>query len=1032
MTIQSKSYMNFLGGEVSPNAYKRLDMANNSKWFETAKNIYFGTTGDFHNRRGFKYIGKTANGISNEKIKLIPFLFNKDNSYCVEFNSNTFRILKDGQLLKDQDDNIINIRHDGVSSSSIDDISYAQVGDILYIATGGTNRIYTITRFAENDWRWDEFNYSIPPMRKINDNDEESLLFAENTSYGVSGQFQINVSSYMSTLDDAEVFIKENDTWTSIYQASADFASWENFVLDFNSNQTASTKILTCRYSGGVVSFYCTSTGSDIQAIRIVLGPQTRQEKTYNFPGNPFSGNNAYSGISYSYDGGNRKGNVFYNCPSTALVKSINGRGISYSGQVEFTFSNQYISPNFATPSQVASAINRGGRYAVSYDSSNNRFSCVFRENRGAGVFQMTEIKNYVTLEIVGSSVTMETSTRIAGELSQNIYNVSANFDFFENKEVGEIFAVDSLFSPTKDGKAGENKSYFGQNLSTGTIETDSFWSNGNWRIVTSGLFDGSIELQYSYDGSNWYTHRTFSSSIRSESGVSYGTNYNEYGTIDADDNILLRLRISISSATRLSVLLDTESFKNRSYYQILEKDSSTPNTKVIAKCVFGAIGTPGITKESADPGIYDVNRISEWSESAWSYKNGYPKIVFLYQNRLAFANTLKDPQTIWFSRTDNYKDFATKVEYQDDDPITISVLKPTGISEITGIAASKKLFVFTRDREYGIKDEGALTQANKELVSFSTYGSEPIETRVVSNRVVFVEEGARAARALIYDYAQENYEAPDLTIPYKHLLTNETIVATEYLAGEYKCYLMLTSSGRLLMFKYVPDQKIEACSWFRHAHGDITNICMVTTANSYDLYVCVDSGDYKYLEYMKIIPYQTGVYLDSFKDFSYAENVSSITDSEYFEPNKEYAVMIDGIFYKVIADNNNTILLPKETNDCTVGLPYQSEGTLIEPNLMFQNGTTNYNRKNMFKAHFEFIDSCGFKVGIKNKNKGFKKVYALEATSVEGQHNLYSDSRSFALQSSYLEPNMLSFVQDEPYPMHIVNAEVEVDYGGK
>ena len=48
--------MNFLGGEVSPNAYKRLDMAGNGKWFETAKNIYFGTTGDIYNRRGFQYI----------------------------------------------------------------------------------------------------------------------------------------------------------------------------------------------------------------------------------------------------------------------------------------------------------------------------------------------------------------------------------------------------------------------------------------------------------------------------------------------------------------------------------------------------------------------------------------------------------------------------------------------------------------------------------------------------------------------------------------------------------------------------------------------------------------------------------------------------------------------------------------------------------------------------------------------------------------------------------------------------------------
>ena len=113
---------------------------------------------------------------------------------------------------------------------------------------------------------------------------------------------------------------------------------------------------------------------------------------------------------------------------------------------------------------------------------------------------------------------------------SKQIYNINANFDFFKDKEIGEIFAVDSIFSPNRDGKPGENKSYYAQNISAGSFDTDAFWSNGNWRVVTSGLFAGTIELQYSYDGANWYTHRTFSSSIRTESNVSYGTNYNEYG----------------------------------------------------------------------------------------------------------------------------------------------------------------------------------------------------------------------------------------------------------------------------------------------------------------------------------------------------------------------------------------------------------------------------------------------------------------------------------------------------------------------
>ena len=324
------------------------------------------------------------------------------------------------------------------------------------------------------------------------------------------------------------------------------------------------------------------------------------------------------------------------------------------------------------------------------------------------------------------------------------------------------------------------------------------------------------------------------------------------------------------------------------------------------------------------------------------------------------------------------------------------------------------------------------MTQANKQLLSFTAYGSEEIEPRIISNRIVFVERGGQAIRALVYDYSQENYEAPDLTIPFKHLLTNEYIVSSEYIPGDYKAFIMLTSAGRMLVFKYIPEQKIEACSWFKHADGSIQNVCVVNNGTSYDMYITVAVGGKKYVEYMHIFKQTGGVYLDSFKEYKYTSDVDGITDTEYFEPGKTYIVMINNNSYKVIAGGDSSIILPVKAKNILVGKAYVSEATMIEPNLMFQNGTTNYNRKNLFKAHFSFLDSVGFSVGTKNNAKSFKKVYAIKAPSIEEPFKLYSGDKNFVIQSSYLEPNMLSFVQEEPYNMHITNAEIEVDYGGK
>ena len=1038
MTIQSKSYMNFLGGEVSPNVYKRLDMANNGKWFETAKNIYFGTTGDILNRRGFRYIGVAGNGISGEKMKLIPFMFNREQSYCIEFSSNFFRILKDGQYLKDDQDNIIEVSHPGLSLINNNDLSYTQVGDMLYVCNGTQNGIYTITRYSETDWRWSLFDFEIPPMRKVNEDDSKILTFSTGGNYSNSGYFSTDIGPADGVYKDVVVDVLIEGVRTTLYTASSDLNGLAAFVADFNNNIDSSAPIAYARLVEDTVVFYLKTgyTLNNITDLRVKVGAgrNSNIDLVYSdgIPG-------------YSIDSSSTRWYANYSpLPQGALIKKLEVyqfRNHTSNEVGTVPVEKVLLSKTYneeISPSQARNDIVNDSSYWFGYEiavgnvpdkyfafnSNDYRFVTGGMPIGGTPIGTLSPARSssgvYLKRVIYETTISSDTyytaSTTPISTLT--VYTATANFPFFQDKQVGEIFAVDSVYSPSSEGKAGENKT-FSSTVSAGESTSSAFWSNGTWRFINSGLFDGYIELQYSYDGVEWFTHRTFSSSIRTESNVSYGTNYNEYGTIETDDNIQLRLHFKLNTATNLRVTLDTESFKNRSYYKIVEKNYLNPDTVAIVSCVKYAIGTPGLTKVDPLTQVDIVNSITEWSEAAWSNTNGYPKVCFLYQNRLGLANTNKDVSTIWFSRTDNYKDFSTKIEYQDDDPITISVLKPTGISEITGVASSKKLFVFSGDREYGIRDEGALTQANKELVSFSSYGSQAIEPRVVSNRIVFVERGGRAARSLVYDYASENYEAPDLTIPFKHLLTNEVVVASEYLPGDYKTYIMLTSLGRLLMFKYIPEQRIEAVSWFKHPAGNITNVCVVSNEASYDMYIALDTDLGKRLEYMHIIPYQTGKYLDSYRIFSFDEPVTTI-------------IIIDGISNKLSSDANGMILLPEPATTVEVGLAYESEATMIPPNFMYQNGTTNYNRKNMFKAHISFLDSVGFQVGVKNKDKSFKKIFALEAQSIEGQHNLYSADRSFVLQSSYLEPNMLSFVQKEPYPMHITNAEIEVDYGGK
>ena len=80
-----------------------------------------------------------------------------------------------------------------------------------------------------------------------------------------------------------------------------------------------------------------------------------------------------------------------------------------------------------------------------------------------------------------------------------------------------------------------------------------------------------------------------------------------------------------------------------------------------------GTIGAAQITSVSsttvADCTVIvefgSTSAVATWWEPAWSNKRGWPATCAIYQQRLALANSLHQPDSIWFSETANYAVFS-------------------------------------------------------------------------------------------------------------------------------------------------------------------------------------------------------------------------------------------------------------------------------------------------------------------------------------------------------------------------------------
>lgn len=92
------SQVSFASGELAPSLYARVDQARYITGLKTCRNFFVMKHGGAANRPGTKYIAATKN--ASETVRLIPFIFNSDQTYVLEFGNLYIRFYKDGSQLQ--------------------------------------------------------------------------------------------------------------------------------------------------------------------------------------------------------------------------------------------------------------------------------------------------------------------------------------------------------------------------------------------------------------------------------------------------------------------------------------------------------------------------------------------------------------------------------------------------------------------------------------------------------------------------------------------------------------------------------------------------------------------------------------------------------------------------------------------------------------------------------------------------------------------------------------------------------------------
>lgn len=139
---------NFTAGEISPRTMGRVDI---SRYHNGAKELVNGIPvihGGVRRRYGSVFVAETKH--HDKKCRLIPYVFNRDQSYMLEFGDRYMRIYSNGEQV--QIDGVPYEVETPFAENDLDKIKYSQGADTLFIAHPDI-RLFIVQRVQHKVWQ---------------------------------------------------------------------------------------------------------------------------------------------------------------------------------------------------------------------------------------------------------------------------------------------------------------------------------------------------------------------------------------------------------------------------------------------------------------------------------------------------------------------------------------------------------------------------------------------------------------------------------------------------------------------------------------------------------------------------------------------------------------------------------------------------------------------------------------------------------------------------------------------------------------
>lgn len=394
----------------------------------------------------------------------------------------------------------------------------------------------------------------------------------------------------------------------------------------------------------------------------------------------------------------------------------------------------------------------------------------------------------------------------------------------------------------------------------------------GDWQFYCSGGWYGSYDVRRSYDGAaldrEWETRgSSFSRLGASSNTLLTGT--------ESGEECYMRLFLTRSKYTdeNLANGFPDDTCSNKLIISAYKHDMLLRYTELEDE----------ETGETTASGWQHVNviklpfngrrQIIDWSWSAFRPAYGFPLLCEVFCQRLVFASTAAQPQTLWLSKTDDLDNFSLGKE--DDSGLSLT-LSTTSQNELCWLMAhSSRLLMGTADAEFILSsgNAAALTHATVRVESHGYVGSAPVPALMAVDKVLYCERGGARLYQYGYDFQSDSYVSRDLTVFADHILSQGGgIVGGAILRKPEARALFVLQNGTLALMTYNTLHEIHC--WHRYeTDGTILSATALPNGSASDLLFLIverenehaseQAGPRKSARHIELIQSENETYVD-------------------------------------------------------------------------------------------------------------------------------------------------------------------------